>query len=90
MTKYRKIPVEIEAKLFTGTLESAARISTWLDVFGAGYQIRVNDEGMADLYIITLEGVMHVSSGDYVIQGVQGEFYPCKPDIFNQTYVPVE
>lgn len=39
-----------------------------------------------ELYLITLEGEMHVSEGDYVIKGVQGEFYPCKPDIFKQTY----
>ncbi len=39
-----------------------------------------------ELYIVTLEGEMHVSKGDYVIKGVQGEFYPCKPEIFNETY----
>ncbi|WP_270693128.1 MULTISPECIES: hypothetical protein [Enterococcus] len=37
-------------------------------------------------YIWTLEGAMTVSEGDYIIEGVQGEFYPCKPDIFRQTY----
>ena len=37
-------------------------------------------------YIRTLEGPMTVSEGDYIIEGVQGEFYPCKPDIFQQTY----
>lgn len=42
------------------------------------------------LYIGTLEGVMRVSLGDYVIRGVQGEFYPCKPDIFEATYEAVE
>lgn len=40
--------------------------------------------------IITLEGRMEASPGDYVIRGVQGEFYPCKPDIFEATYEPVE
>lgn len=40
--------------------------------------------------IFTLEGVMHASPGDYIIQGVKGELYPCKPDIFEQTYEPVE
>jgi hypothetical protein len=39
-----------------------------------------------DMYIETLEGVMHASAGDWVIQGVSGELYPCKPDIFEQTY----
>ena len=41
------------------------------------------------LIIKTLEGEMHVSPGDYVIRGVEGEYYPCKPDIFEKTYEPV-
>jgi len=43
----------------------------------------------ADVYIETLEGDMSVSKGDYIIKGVKGEFYPCKPDIFNETYEAV-
>lgn len=43
-----------------------------------------------ELYIKTLEGWMHVSVGDYIIQGVQGEVYPCKPDIFADTYEEVQ
>ncbi len=42
------------------------------------------------LFVKTLEGDMHISAGDYVIQGVKGEIYPCKPDIFEQTYERVE
>lgn len=42
------------------------------------------------VFIHTLEGDMIVSPGDYVIKGVKGEFYPCKPDIFEQTYEPIE
>lgn len=42
-----------------------------------------------ELYISTLEGVHHVSVGDYVIRGVNGELYPCKPDIFMKTYEEV-
>lgn len=42
--------------------------------------------GSEELYIDTLEGQQHVSSGDVIIKGVNGEFYPCKPDIFNKTY----
>lgn len=41
-------------------------------------------------YISTLEGAMTVSDGDYIIQGVNGEFYPCKPDIFEKTYEVAE
>jgi hypothetical protein len=40
------------------------------------------------LVIATLEGAMHASIGDWIIKGVQGEFYPCKPDIFDATYEP--
>lgn len=40
--------------------------------------------------IITLEGVMRAIPGDYIIKGVKGEFYPCKPDIFEETYEPVD
>ena len=44
----------------------------------------------AHIAIDTLEGVMRASAGDWIIRGVQGEFYPCKPDIFAATYEPVE
>jgi len=42
------------------------------------------------LMISTLEGVMQADPGDWIIQGIKGELYPCKPDIFEQTYEPVE
>lgn len=44
----------------------------------------------AEMYIETLEGTMHASVGDYIITGVNGERYPCKPDIFEKTYEPYE
>lgn len=43
-----------------------------------------------EIYIRTLEGTMHVSVGDYIIEGVNGELYPCKPDIFEKTYEVVK
>ena len=43
-----------------------------------------------ELDIETLEGVMHASIGDYIITGIRGEQYPCKPDIFNKTYEEVD
>lgn len=43
-----------------------------------------------DMYIDTLEGKMHASPGDWIITGVNGEKYPCKPDIFEKTYEPFE
>jgi len=82
--KYRKKPVVIEADLFDGSLASAQRISKWAgNPFGW--------TGSPDnLTIPTLEGDMTASKGDYIIKGVQGEFYPCKPDIFEATYEKVE
>lgn len=44
---------------------------------------------LVDIAIDTLEGTMRVDYGDYIIKGIQGEFYPCKPDIFEQTYEEV-
>jgi hypothetical protein len=46
-------------------------------------------EEMLDATIEMVEGVMVASIGDYIIKGVKGEFYPCKPDIFKQTYEPL-
>jgi hypothetical protein len=73
---YRKKPIVIEA--VQATPENLAEIISWCpDAF--------IDEDLG-LMIGTLEGDMHVSPNDYVIRGVQGEFYPCKPDIFEATY----
>lgn len=50
------------------------------------YVLVPNKQGKSDMKIITLEGIMTVSYGDYIIRGVRGEFYPCKADIFEKTY----
>jgi hypothetical protein len=57
------------------------------------WQDRYKEEGYpygSITFIKTLEGNMQVSPGDWIIQGVRGEFYPCKPDIFEMTYIAVE
>ena len=76
--RYRKKPVTIEAVQWTGNNISEICKFTGRDVSHllSGGQ----------LYITTLEGVHHASVGDYIIKGVKGEFYPCKPDIFANTY----
>ena len=81
--KYRKKPVEIEAVQFIDTPERICEIAK----FVGGY-LRVNYEDKDNPYIPieTLEGTMKASVGDYIIKGVNGEFYPCKPDIFVKTY----
>ena len=81
--KYRKKPVIIEAIKYVGGTAVAEEIPKWLRDASLDKTIYWENN---NLYIKTLEGVHHVSDGDYVIRGVQGELYPCKPDIFEQTY----
>lgn len=83
--KFRKRPVVIEATQFTGTKQSIVEIKNWSEGAIDSYTIQP-DERVTDVLIRTLEGNMHVSRGDWVIKGVNGEFYPCKPDIFEKTY----
>lgn len=80
MSKYRKKPVVVEALKFTG--------DNWLEIARFLTVSKINDDGT--FHIMTLEGEHRCSVGDYVIKGVNGEFYPCKPDIFEKTYDAVE
>ena len=84
MAKFRKKPVVIEAMQFTD--ESKNQCFNWVNGNRAAY--RDQETGKPILVIATLEGDMRVSLGDWIIKGVQGEFYPCKPDIFEATYEP--
>ena len=85
--KYRKKPVVIEAVQFKDTPESICELSEFI----TNQDIRVNyaDPNNPTLSIETLEGTMTAKEGDYIIKGVEGEYYPCKPDIFEQTYESV-
>jgi len=92
MPKFRKKPVEIEAVQFDGT--NADAVLDWINEHtedGEGAYLIPGGEfaGKNALLIPTLEGDHRANSGDWIIQGVQGEFYPCKPDIFEATYEPV-
>ena len=85
MPMFRKKPVVIEAMQFApvgSTGEDAEIIEQW-----CGGKVTVEDGYY--LMIDTLEGQMKASAGDWIIKGVQGEFYPCKPDIFAATYEEV-
>lgn len=86
MPKYRKKPVVVEAVQFTG--ENLQEIAEF--VSGSVEQTRFYDIKLGALTIHTLEGDMRANPGDYIIKGIKGEYYPCKPDIFEQTYEPVE
>ena len=85
--KYRKKPVVIEAKRFFDDADSMVRLSEMgLDPVRTTYK----NPSDPKLLIETLEGEMQASIGDYIIKGVNGEFYPCKPDIFEKTYERVD
>lgn len=79
--KYRKKPVVVEAVRWNGNNHKEvidfAENKIWFDELG-------------NIWIVTLEGDMVAKKGDYIIKGVQGEFYPCKPDIFAETYEKTE
>ena len=85
MTKFRKKPVVIEAIQFLGTPESANKLFDEFEIPGAQFVPNLNLlSGVIN--IPTLEGIMTAICGDFIIKGIKGEFYPCKPDIFEQTY----
>lgn len=85
--KYRKKPVVVEVVQFTDTEESILKLSELgLDPVRIDYA----DADSPILKIETLEGLMTATKGDYIIKGVQGEFYPCKPDVFAETYEKTE
>lgn len=82
VANYTKKPVTVQAIQWTGN-----NINEILEFAGncAMFKVGTIDEGI-DLKIVTLEGTHIASLGDYIIKGVNGEFYPCKPDIFEKTY----
>jgi hypothetical protein len=99
--KFRKKPVVIEAVQWSGA--NVQELSSWLAGFDL-HVAPPNDEpecvgcvarfdytaNPPTVLIPTLEGTMTASAGDWIIRGIKGEFYPCKPDIFEATYEAVE
>lgn len=90
--KFEKKPVVVEAIWFQGDPASATPVINWILENGGfatwteGYQLVGDPYVEEGIYIHTLEGLMRVEPGAWVIRGIQGEFYPCKQDIFEQTY----
>ncbi len=81
--KFKKLPVVVDAVMWDG--ENVGEM--------VGFMHRTPAELVGDnckLRIFTLEGVMEAWPGDWIIKGIAGEFYPCRPDIFVQTYEPAE
>ena len=93
MPKYRKKPVVVEAVRWTGSNLEEIRNFVGSDLIEECMELfdikRTLKEMLVDIAIDTLEGTMRVDYGDYIIKGVQGELYPCKPDIFLATYEEV-
>lgn len=97
MPMYRKKPVIIEA--FQMTKEGRDNVESWPEFLKDAFGKDTNEEGAMwtrpdvvkggqVVFIRTLEGPLTVSENDWVIRGVQDELYPCKPDIFAETYEP--
>ena len=81
MPKFRKRPVVVEAEQFTDATKD--RCFNWVP----GNRFADQDANGAPVLVIpTLEGDMRCSLGDWIIKGVNGEFYPCRPDVFAATY----
>src|SRR5262245_36108544 len=83
MARYRKKPVVIEAEQWlpvgnTGTMPVPSAPPEVLRRAGEGWQIR------------TIEGWLELTPGDWIIRGVEGEYYPCKPSVFEATYEPTD
>jgi hypothetical protein len=87
MTQYRKKPVVIEAVQWDGNnFDDIKDFAINKVRYCHNYDHDMYYEDKTTLLIYTLEGTMIASKGDFIIKGVKGEFYPCKPDIFESTY----
>lgn len=93
-SKFRKKPIQIEAMQWDGSRASIVDICGWAnDPADDEATIQFTYSGADDVHdvtIATLEGYLTVSPHDFVIRGVAGEYYPCKPDIFAATYEAAE
>ncbi len=84
--KFRKVPVEIEAMQFR-TLDDYLDIVKWMKESGDTHALADEIRFETPIMLIqTLEGSMAANPGDWIIRGVKGEFYPCKPEIFKAIY----
>lgn len=84
MAKFRKKPVVIEAMQFTG--HNYNEIVHWIEGYTGHPEMAHSEAGTLTMTIPTLEGDHLANPHDWIIRGVKGEFYPCKPDIFEATY----
>lgn len=89
MSLFKKKPVVVQAFKWTGGPDQTEDPEWIVEAINAQYVWFVEDEnGQTVMRIETLEGAITAQPGDYIIKGVKGELYPCKPDIFELTYEP--
>ncbi len=83
MNKFVKKPIVVEAVQWNGSLDDLKKIGVMVIAHD------IDENGNPDsIFIGTLEGIMKAARGDWIIKGIRGKFYPCKPDIFEETYEP--
>jgi hypothetical protein len=86
LPKFKKKPVEVEAmRVNSSNIDGMELLAEWCNGV-----IGWNEHKQPGILIETLEGTMRAEDGDYIIKGVEGEFYPCKPSIFQATYEQVD
>lgn len=90
--KFRSKPVVIEARQFDGTVNSAVEIIKWAgdDCSKINYRLSEEKPPRCILLVISWEGTMGAVKGDWIIRGTVGEFYPCKPEVFEKKYERLE
>lgn len=87
ITLYRKKPVTVAAAMLAADQSNLDDLVRWIKVGGGKcYACYASADSVLGIMVVTLEGSMLVMPGDWIIKGVKGEFYPCKPDIFEATY----
>ena len=90
--KYRKKPVEVEAIQIHGNvseLKAFLEGNGEVNLYDTAYEVRAFPP-RTEVVIHTLEGDMKAHDGDYIIKGVKGEYYPCRKDIFEETYEEIQ
>jgi hypothetical protein len=87
MPKFRKKPVVVEAMQFTR--HNYPEVIAWIESYTGHPEMAHSPGGTLEMIIPTLEGDHRANPTDWIIRGVRGEFYPCRSDIFRDTYEPV-
>jgi len=88
--QYRKKPIIIDAIQFTGVNVQEINVQEIIEFTNDTAYLIIGIDGIPSMIIPTLEGDHKANVGDWIIKGIAGEFYPCKPDIFTETYEVID